>query len=585
MRHALTITRLHRCLIAALFASAAAMASGQGAEDDHREFGATLDAPYSVEDGGAAGAGLAGSARRDARTFTLAFDYPQVTRPQRVSWRLELVAPSGAVVRRWQGVKRLFRQAVQVRVRWSGRGQHAGQHAGLADGVYQVRMWAQSRNAAVRKGAGDSAGEVVEQAWDIALGAPAAPPLPAFAPLGTARQPPLAATPMAATAAAALPYTVYYANLHSQTKHSDGGGAITACHGAQPPLSAPFGPVDAYTYAREHGLDILMTSEHNHLYDGSAGSNPAASPAAARALYRAGLDAAAAFNAAHPDFLALYGLEWGVINKGGHLNIFNSPELLQWERDSSGQLIGDTLTEKADYAGLYTLMRQRGWFGQFNHPATMGQFQVGGVALGYTRDGDQAMVLCEVLNTSAFSVNTSETETGRSTYEGACNKALEAGFHVAFSSNQDNHCANWGAAYSNRTGVLLPKGVALTQASFIAALRARRVFATMDKTAQLVLTANGRLMGERFTSSGPLHLLANYASSSGKRVATVAMFEGVPGRNGVVTRLSDSADVTLTPAPGEHFYYARLTQSDGKMLWSAPVWVTQVAASAPAAPR
>ncbi|MBT9493471.1 MAG: hypothetical protein IV107_14260 [Paucibacter sp.] len=27
---------------------------------------------------------------------------------------------------------------------------------------------------------------------------------------------------------------------------------------------------------------------------------------------------------------------------------------------------------------------------------------------------------------------------------------------------------------------------------------------------------------------------------------------------------------------GEHFYYAKLTQTDGKILWSAPIWVKQV---------
>jgi hypothetical protein len=62
-------------------------------------------------------------------------------------------------------------------------------------------------------------------------------------------------------------------------------------------------------------------------------------------------------------------------------------------------------------------------------------------------------------------------------------------------------------------------------------------------------------------------------------VASVVMFEGVPGRNGTVTELSTSATTTITPEPGEHFYYARVTQEDGAMLWSAPVWVTQSGSS------
>jgi hypothetical protein len=61
-------------------------------------------------------------------------------------------------------------------------------------------------------------------------------------------------------------------------------------------------------------------------------------------------------------------------------------------------------------------------------------------------------------------------------------------------------------------------------------------------------------------------------------VSSVVIFEGVPGRNGTVSELSQTATTTFTPAPGEHFYYARLTQDDGKMLWSAPVWVSQSAA-------
>ena len=150
-------------------------------------------------------------------------------------------------------------------------------------------------------------------------------------------------------------------------------------------------------------------------------------------------------------------MEWGVISNGGHLNILNSRELLGWEYNSSGQLLADSFTGKPDYAGLYTLMRQRGLVGQFNHPAGGGQFLVNGVPFGHSADGDQAMVLCEVLNTSAFSTNTAETEQRRSNFEVACNRALEAGFHVAFATSQDNHCANWGAAFTNRTGVLVPE--------------------------------------------------------------------------------------------------------------------------------
>jgi hypothetical protein len=535
-----------------------ALAAGAAAASvaDHSEFDATLSAPYQ---GDATG----------ARTFTLAFDYPLAAEPQTVDWRLELSAPDGRLLRRWVGAHALLRDPVSVEVRWDGR---IGRVAALA-GIYRVRMQAWSRDSAGISGPA-AAGEVVEQAWNIAVGRIAVPAMPAFRAM-----PQQGATANAAPAPAALPYTVYLGNLHSQTSHSDGGGDLASCTGAQDPQSGAFGPADAYTFAQKHGLDILVASEHNHMYDGSDGTDAAAVPAAARSLYQSGLTAASDFNAAHPGFLAVYALEWGVIAKGGHMNILNTTELLGWERNGSGELLADTLTPKSDYAALYTLMRQRGWVGQFNHPSSGGQFVVGGVPLGYSEDGDQAMVLCEVVNTNAFSTNTTETEARRSNFEVACNKALEAGYHVAFSSNQDNHCANWGASYTNRTGVLLPAGHPLGNAAFIDALKARRVFATMDKGSQLVLTANGHIMGERFVNSGPLTLVANFASAAGKAVSSVTTFEGVPGRNGTVSELSATAVTTVTPAPGEHFYYTRVTQEDGNMLWSAPVWVTQSAPS------
>ena len=519
----------------------------QAAPAEHQEFEATLLAPFQ-----------AGAAQ--GRTFTLSFAYPGLPHANLLDWRVELIKPGGRVALRWRGAAPFTGEAMTVAVPWSGR---LGR--GLAPaGIYKVRLHATLR--------GDDHGhDVQEQEWEIAVGAPREPAMPAFSPL------PRPFAPAAAPAPGALPYTVYLGNLHSQTNHSDGGADIAECKGAQSPLKAPHGPDAAFAYARQHGLDILVASEHNHMYDGSEGSAPNADPAAAKALYRSGLDAAIGFSRKHPEFLAVYGLEWGVIHNGGHINIFNSDDLLGWETNAKGELMADTRTPRGDYAALYTLMRGRGWVGQFNHPAHSGQFQVDGVPLAYTEDGGEAMALCEVMNSTAFSTNVSETETRRSNFEGACNRLLEAGYRVAFSTNQDNHCANWGASFTNRTGVLLPNGTALSRAGFVEALRKRRVFATMDKDSQLVLTANGRLMGERFSNRGPLALVANFASMHGRKAVSVAIMEGVPGRKGAVTQMSVQAETTFTPAPGAHFYYAKVTQDDGNVLWSAPVWVTQEA--------
>ncbi|MCC6561317.1 MAG: proprotein convertase P-domain-containing protein [Xanthomonadales bacterium] len=559
-------TRLRATTLALSLAAAVSVQAARPASPDHHEFEAALHAPFAM-------------AKSTARDFTLYFSYIDARDPSTVAWKLELLDGEGATtLRTWHGEERLFQKQIETVVPWDGR--DGGQRP-LADGFYKVRLTATAGDpVAFRSRAGnlskrveqaliEDAGDTHVQEWDIRVGALPKVAMPEFRALPTAGS----AKSQAATAS--LPYTVYFGNLHGQSNDSDGGGAIGSCTSSQAAQTGAYGPADAFNYARGRGLDFLMESEHNHYFDGSSSTNTSASPSTAINRYAAGRTAMASSNSANPAFLALYGMEWGVISNGGHLNIINGDKLLSWEYNSSSQLLGDLFVAKSDYASLYTTMKARGWIGQFNHPSTSDQFKIGSTVMGYHADGDEVMVGAEMMNTSAFSSNTTESETSRSTYTSAFNKLLESGFHVAPTTNQDNHCANWGASYTNRTGVLLPTGTALNEANFVAALKARRVYATMDKNSQLITTANGTLMGSRINNSGVLNLVANFANSAGRTVSQVQWYNGVPTRNGTVTLLASTATHSFTPANGEHFFYAKLTQDDGKILWSAPIWVTQ----------
>ena len=599
MHHIATASR-HRALkltaLAALLAAAGATNAWAAADGpdavrlvapgsklpDHEEFEATVQVPFTASSG--------------ARDLALRFAYPGVDAQQAVPWELTIRDAQGASVRRMVGDAVLQQRPMTRTVHWDGRDANG---RSLPEGRYTVTLRAAALNARRAPDArastsdrvdavlGDRAASVEVQSWDFLVGRTPQAQLAPFAALvqGTHSSAVDAAAghmrALSVPGTSSVPYTVYYGNLHSQTNDSDGGGDVATCTDAQPSQKGTYGPAAAYGYAKSAGLDILMTSEHNHLFDGSTGTNASGDASAAIARFQAGLSAASSFNAANPNFLAVYGMEWGVISNGGHMNIFNSNQLFSWEYNSSNQLFGDVFTAKSDYAAIYATMRQKGLVGQFNHPESSGQFVINGTSLAYNADGDQVMVLAEVLNSSAFSANTSETETSRSNYESAFNILLERGYHVAPSSDQDNHCANWGRSYTNRTGVLIPNGTALSMTSFIAALQARHVFATMDKTGQAVLTANGHLMGDRFNNSGALALNVGYASTSGRTAATVQIVEGVPGSNGSTDVLASTGSVTVTPASGNHFYYAKVTQDDGKILWTAPVWVTQGIAGTP----
>ena len=561
------------CLAAAVSASAATShKEGLIRLPDHYEFDAKITAAFQANAVG-------------QYPIAVSFDFPAGAYPTMSTWQLDVVSPKGKVVQRWLGETPLADGRGNHRLNWNGRDSKGGP---LKAGFYTLRLRAVPsvmledekhllRLERAKRSFALGRDELVEQRYDVRVGNMASPKMSPFAGLphgAKARSKSLKG--IKSVGASTLPYTIYYGNLHSQTNHSDGGADISTCTSSSAPQTGAYGPTDAYAMMDvQAGGDFLLASEHNHMYDGSTGTNTSASPVTANNLFASGLSAANAYNTAHPDFLALYGNEWGVISGGGHLNIINPDALPSWEYNASGQLIGSVATIKSDYADLYSVMKQRGWIGQFNHPSSS-QFIVGGTGMGYDANGVDVMVLTEILNSSAFSTNTTETETGRSSFVGAWNTLLERGYKVAPATNQDNHCANWGLSFRNRTGVLLSNSVALNQTNFVDALKARRTFASEDKNAQLVLTANGQVMGQTISNSGSLTLTANYASTVGGTASRVQFFEGVPGRNGTVTQLFEGAgSTTITPATGAHFYYSVVTEADGDRLWSAPIWVNQ----------
>ncbi len=546
---------------------------------DHHEFEAELVAPFTS------------TQASGARRFSVTMGYLGAPVGEQFAYQLELVAPDGRVVQRYSGVERFQGQPMTLNFDWAGRSSGAA----LVDGVYQARLTAFAADAdttgtsdasdarvAALKVAAVAAGHTPQAiSFQFVLGATPVAPMPAFRALALGSQIVAGETPRSrALSASALPnwpYTVYYGSLHGQTRDSDGGGDLATCNSSQAAQTGAYGPDTAFPYAKSKGLDFFANTDHNHYFDGSSGLGTVPAATAIN-RYAAGVAIANNYTAANPSFLAMYGMEWGVISGGGHLNIFNSDELYSWEYDPSNQLYGNRYVAKGDYASLYTVMRAAGQVGQFNHPDLTGQYIINGVDFGYTADGDEVMVLAEVSNTSAFSNIDNETQQPGAGYEDAYRKILERGFHAAPATNQDNHCANWGSAYTNRTAVLIPNGTPLTKASFVEALRARRVFATHDKNSQVVFSANGAIMGSRIGNTGALNLNVGYANTAGHTVALVEIWQGVPGRNGTMTLLTNSATYSHTPVDGLHVYYAKLTQDDGKILWSAPIWVNQGAA-------
>ncbi|MEO5561651.1 MAG: carbohydrate-binding protein CenC, partial [Dokdonella sp.] len=367
---------LLRPAIASLFALSCSLVTAAALRHpDHAEFDATLEASYRAQNA--------------QWPLALNFTYPFARAATSAAWLIEAVNHDGVVVRSWKGVTPLQAQHARVELLWDGRGQSGDR---LVDGYYTMRLRSTptvdvasdvraSLDQRIANAFAAFPDEIQVQALDVMVGNVAAASITPMAPLSVGLQQSSAAgTPHAKSAPATggLPYTIYYGNLHSQTNHSDGGVPVGSCTGAANPQTGVFGPTDAYSMMQNQaGGDFLLTSEHNHMFDGSTGTNASANATTAINLFHSGLQLASNYRAAHASFLALYGLEWGVISNGGHLNILNVDALTEWESNSSGQLIGEVNTPKSNYASIYQTMSQHGWIGMFNHPATSGQFIIG----------------------------------------------------------------------------------------------------------------------------------------------------------------------------------------------------------------
>ena len=108
----------------------------------------------------------------------------------------------------------------------------------------------------------------------------------------------------------------YFGTLHSHSDFSDGNKD-----------NPGFTPADDYLYAMTANcLDYLGISEHNHF---SSVDNPGNQVA----NYHQGSIQANNFTSTHPNFLALYGMEWDVISGGCHLVIYGDgmDDLFGWE--------------------------------------------------------------------------------------------------------------------------------------------------------------------------------------------------------------------------------------------------------------
>ena len=352
----------------------------------------------------------------------------------------------------------------------------------------------------------------------------------------------------------------YFGQLHSHTQYSDGAGSLESAL--------------AYIKALPDNanVDFVAFTDHSNYFDKSGAANPegalydmSLASAASQNLWNEYKSAVAAFNKENAgSMVAIAGFEMTWSGGPGHINTFNTPGIVS--RNNT------TLNDKTKDAGLqayYKLLSQTEGvdsISQFNHPGTtFGNF----IDFGYWNAVvDTRMYMVEVGN--------GEGQIGAGGYYPSYEQyimALDKGWHVAPTNNQDNHKGRWGNANDARDVILADE---FTEDGIYAAIRERRMYATEDKNLELDYTVNGSMMGSIIDVPEKLNFEISFNDPD--RTDSIAKVELVVNSGKVAYTWNSAADlakgsVSVELPPEYTYYFVRVTEGDGDLAVTAPVWV------------
>ena len=341
-------------------------------------------------------------------------------------------------------------------------------------------------------------------------------------------------------------YQLYFGQLHAHTNISDGAGSVT----------------EAFQHASQvENLDFLAVTDHSNSFDNESDSRVdlGADLTNVSDEWKQGHEAAAAVTG--KDFVGLYGFEMTWSDGFGHINTFNTPGFESRSNSEFGNKSGST----EGYQNYYDKLVEVGSsLSQFNHPGTtFGDFQDFAF---YDPQVDQRITLIEVGN--------GEGAIGSSGYFPSYEyytRALDKGWHVAPTNNQDNHKGNWGDSNTARSVVLASD---LTEEGIYDAIRNYRVYATEDNDLSILYALNGNAMGSILSKQeNGVTLTAQITDPTDTADMKVEVIvngglvigtQTVTGGSGTVTFHFDSNEYS--------YYYLRITQADQNIAVTAPVW-------------
>ena len=150
-------------------------------------------------------------------------------------------------------------------------------------------------------------------------------------------------------------------------------------------------------------------------------------------------------------------------------------------------------------------------------------------------------------------------------------RALDKGWHVAPTNNQDNHKGNWGDSNTARS-VVLSDG--LSEEAIYDAMKNYRVYATEDNDLSILYSLNGNAMGSILDEQEKIHITAEISDptdTAGETKVEVIVNGGQTLAEKTFTGGSATVEFDNL-STGYGYYYLRVTQADKNIAVTAPVW-------------
>ena len=377
---------------------------------------------------------------------------------------------------------------------------------------------------------------------------------------------------------------LYFGQMHSHTaEYSDGAGTLE----------------DAFEYAsKAPDVDFLIVTDHSNYFDTKDTATTSSyydlssltkTADGSQTKWEEARETAAKYTT--DTFVAGYGYEMTWSSGPGHTNTFNTYGTIS--RNNA------ELNDKTGYAGMHRYndlmyyanngldidgnpvaegvktkyIEDAPVVSEFNHPgATFGNFDN---FAGYNPSRDSVLSLIEVGN--------GEGAIGGSSYWPSYSQydlALAKGWHVAPTNNQDNHKGKWGDANTARNVIVTDD---FTEAGLYRAMAERRVYATEDQNLSIYYYLNDALMGtiipvDDEETIEEVHIVASISDPDGEALGTIEII----GANGISLFKTEVAGSTCafdqTIKNTDPYYYIKITQADGDIAVTAPVWVGEAVA-------